>query len=226
MHSSSTLRCSRIALLVVASATLVACGGDGGSAQAQATMTPPPAAANSPPRIEGNASPAIIAGNAYSFQPSAIDADHDPLHFSISSLPVWASFDVVTGHLWGTPSIAQAGSYEEIEVSVSDGTANATLPQFTITVEPGTPVSGAVTLAWQPPTQNTDGTALLDLTGYRIVYGPQAGDYTSSIAIDDPELTRYVVDGLAPGVYFFAIVARNSMGAESDESIAVSATLT
>jgi hypothetical protein len=228
MHISSRLGFLRLAPLALVGITLAGCGGDGGSSSggAQASHVPPPnAAANSPPSISGIASPGIIAGSAYSFQPSATDADQDTLHFSISSLPVWASFDAATGRLWGAPSNAQAGSYEEIEVTVSDGTASATLPPFTITVERGATVTGSVTLSWQPPTENSDGTPLLDLRSYRIVYGSQVGHYTTSIDIDNAGLTRYVVEGLAPGVYFFALVARNSAGAESDESAPVSVTL-
>ena len=43
------------------------------------------------------------------------------------------------------------------------------LPAFSITV---TQVGlGSMSLSWTPPTQNTDGSALTDLAGYKLYYG-------------------------------------------------------
>jgi hypothetical protein len=61
----------------------------------------------------------IFSGQAYNFVPAATDADHDSLQFAISSKPSWATFDAATGRLYGVP--ATVGSYEEIEISVTDG---------------------------------------------------------------------------------------------------------
>lgn len=83
--------------------------------------------------------------------------------------------------------------------------------------------SGAVTLSWQPPTENTDGTALTDLSGYTIHYGTHSGDYTSSVQLTNPGLTTYVMDNLTPGTYYFAITASANNGAQSDYSPEVTA---
>ena len=76
--------------------------------------------------------------------------------------------------------------------------------------------SGSVTLAWQPPTQNADGSPLIDLSGYNIYVGTDSGNYDfREIRLDNPGLTVYVVDNLEPGTYYFAATAINSSGVES-----------
>ncbi len=82
--------------------------------------------------------------------------------------------------------------------------------------------SSTVTLAWQPPTQNTDGSPITDLAGYKIHYGTASAAYSQTVAVNNAGLTRYVVDNLAGGTYYFAISAYNSKGLESDLSAEVS----
>lgn len=81
---------------------------------------------------------------------------------------------------------------------------------------------GTALLKWTPPTQNTDGTAMTNLAGYRISYGisPTALDHTIQIA--NPGLTSYTVTDLAPGTYFLAVRAYTSGGTESLNSTVVS----
>ncbi|MDE2448790.1 MAG: fibronectin type III domain-containing protein [Gammaproteobacteria bacterium] len=78
--------------------------------------------------------------------------------------------------------------------------------------------SGAITLDWTPPTENTDGTPLTDLSGYDIHYGRHSGDYTQSISVSNPGIATYVVDNLTPGMYYFSVAAVNSDGTESPMS--------
>ena len=85
--------------------------------------------------------------------------------------------------------------------------------------------TGAITLDWTPPTENTDGTPLTDLTGYDIHYGTQSGDYTQSIPVSNPGIATYVVDNLAPGTYYFSVAAVNSEGTESPTSSEVKLTV-
>lgn len=84
--------------------------------------------------IMGSPITSAAAGTAYLFQPSASDADGDPLLFSASGVPSWASFNADTGALSGTPAEADAGITAEIVVSVSDGEASVSLPAFTIAI--------------------------------------------------------------------------------------------
>ena len=171
------------------------------------------AAPNKAPVIAGTPGSSVVAGTAYRFQPTASDPDGNPLTFSISGQPTWASFDTATGTLSGTPTSAQAGSYANIVITVSDSKLTASLPAFGITVN--TVVLGSATLSWTPPTQNTDGSALANLAGYRIYYGSSATSLTHTVQITNPGLTSYVLGNLASGTYYFALAAYNSAGAES-----------
>ena len=220
---------ARLAILLIIGACLAACGGgDGEPSQTGSATQPPtgPVQANRAPSITGAAITTVSAGQGYSFQPSAADADGDTMHFSVTSMPSWATLDAATGRLTGAPTGVHVGSYEEIEITVSDGHASTKLAQFAITVTAaGTPTSHAVTLSWVPPTENTDGTVLTDLSGYRILYGVESGQYTQSIELDNAGLTRYVVENLVAGEYFFALVARTSAGMESSASEEVSVDL-
>jgi hypothetical protein len=74
---------------------------------------------------------------------------------------------------------------------------------------------GAVTLSWQPPTQNSDGTPLFDLAGYNIYVGTSSNSYEQMIRLDNPGLTTYVVENLSAGTYYFAATAFNSSDVES-----------
>ena len=85
--------------------------------------------------------------------------------------------------------------------------------------------SGAVTLNWTPPTENSDGTPLTNLTGYAIYYGTASGTYTQTLSVSNAGIATYVVDNLSPGTYYFSIAAVNSDGAQSPLSSQVSATV-
>ncbi len=189
------------------------------------TVAPGSTSGSHSPVISGTPITTVAAGQGYSFQPTAHDADGGTLIFSVSGKPNWAALDKATGRLTGTPTSAQAGVYKGVEISVADGTTHVQLPTFAITVTAGTASSHSATLSWQPPTLNTDGTALRNLSGYRIVYGLQSGQYTNSVNVSNSGLTRYVVENLAAGKYYFALIALASGGVESDPSTEVSINL-
>jgi hypothetical protein len=218
------------AVVIAASATLTACGGSDSDSSTAASTAPdmaPPVTAqqNQAPTISGKAPQAVTAGKAYSFQPTASDADKDSLTFSIESLPTWAKFDASTGRISGTPSTADVGSHENIVVKVSDGKATTALPEFSVTVSTsGNGSPGSATLSWQAPDQNIDGSALMNLTGYKIHYGTKPGNYTDVISVDTVGVTTYVVDNLPPGTYYFAI-SSVAGGVESELSGEASVTI-
>jgi len=91
--------------------------------------------------------------------------------------------------------------------------------------DPPTANSAAVTINWTPPTENTDGSPLTNLSGYDIHYGTSSGNYTQSVSVSNPGIATYVVDNLAPGTYFFTVNSVNSAGTESPLSPEVSATV-
>ncbi|QAR33716.1 DUF1566 domain-containing protein [Geovibrio thiophilus] len=92
--------------------------------------------ANTAPEISGTPQTAITAGSAYSFTPTANDADSDNLVFSINlTLPAWLSFSTSTGALTGTPSNSDEGTISNIIINVSDGHGGSdSLTAFSITV--------------------------------------------------------------------------------------------
>jgi hypothetical protein len=172
---------------------------------------------NTAPKISGTPVTTARVGTAYSFRPTASDANNDPLTFSITNKPSWASFSTSTGQLSGTPSTT--GTYSNILIKVSDGKTTAQLTAFAITVSTGTSTTtGAATLTWSPPTRNTDGSSLTNLAGYRISYGTSATSLSKVITVANPGIASYVVDGLAKGTWYFSIKAYTSSGSESSAS--------
>lgn len=171
---------------------------------------------NSPPTLSGTPTGTVLESSFYEFAPDANDANGDPLTFTINNRPAWADFDPTTGALYGTPTAADVGRYDSIRITVSDGQATARLPDFAIDV---TSVAlGSVTLSWVPPSENTDGSPLTDLSGYRIYYGVDPQDFSDVIDITNASLTSYVVDNLTPNTWYFAATALNSSGVESTQS--------
>lgn len=81
-------------------------------------------------------------------------------------------------------------------------------------------------LTWTPPTQNTDGTTLTNLGGYRILYGQAADQLTQTLAVANPGAASQTITGLATGTWYFGVRAFNTTGQESDTSALVSKTLT
>ena len=114
-------------------------------------------AANRAPVINGSPATTVTTGQAYSFQPTASDADGDNLVFAISGRPSWASFDANTGRLSGTPTAA--GTHSGIVISVNDGRATDALPSFTITVSAAPPANRAPVISGSPPTSVVVGQA-------------------------------------------------------------------
>jgi hypothetical protein len=141
--------------------------------------------------------------------------------FSITNTPAWAKFDASTGTLTGTPTASQVGTYKGITIAALVGGKTATLPAFSIVVTEGNAQSN-VTLSWDAPTLNADGSTLADLKGYKVHYGSASKSYSDTIQVTNPGLTTYVVENLAAGKYYFAVTAYNSAGQESSLSSEVS----
>lgn len=174
------------------------------------------AAANRPPAIGGTPLTSVNVLTAYSFQPTASDPDGNALTFSIQNAPSWATFSASTGRLSGTPQATDVGSYSNIIISVSDGTASATLPAFSLAVVQT--ASGTAVLNWSAPTTNSDGSSLSDLAGYRVAYGRAASALDQSATVNTAGVTTYTVGNLTSGQWYFAVYAVNSRGLESDIS--------
>ncbi len=189
------------------------------------TVTSSGSGTNTAPKISGTPPTSVTASTAYSFLPTASDANNDPLTFSITNKPGWATFSTSTGRLSGTPTAANVGTTSNVSIRVSDGKASASLPAFAVTVVAAGGATGAATLSWVPPTRNTNGTALTNLAGFRINYGTSAGSLTRSIQVSNPSVSSYVVENLTAGTWYFAVKAYTTTGSESDSSNTSSKTI-
>jgi hypothetical protein len=176
----------------------------------------PAGVGNRAPVIGGSPSDTVLVDQAYNFRPTASDADGDTLRFTIENRPPWADFDPATGRLWGTPGAGDAGSWSGIRITVSDGSASASLGSFTVVVEQV--ALGSVTLTWTPPTQNEDGSPLTNLRGFRVYYGNSSSSLGSMIDIPNAGVTSAVVENLSSATWYFGVKAYNSGGVESSLS--------
>lgn len=123
-----------------------------------------------------------------------------------SGHPSWTGTKAASGTL-ALPSITMSGSY-------------------TLTLSCTTPGNAATTVTWIPPTQNTDGSALTNLAGYRVVYGRTAAalDQVRQVAV--PAATNVALGNLASGQWFFGVIAYNANGVDADLSNMVTKTVT
>ena len=207
-------------LLAGTVATLSACGGEGNAGQPATATTPTDAEATTPTNtattqalaLTGSPRTSAVAGQAYLFIPSARGSTAT---YSITNKPAWAQFNVATGALSGKPADTHVGTYAGIVISASDGAA---LPAFSINVTSAGSGVGAATLSWQPPTQNTDGSTVTKLAGYRIYHGTDPANLSSTIQVSNAGLTAYTVANLGSGTHYFGISAFTLDGHESDMS--------
>ena len=169
------------------------------------TGSNPPPQSNIAPTITGAPPANVLEGELYEFTPAASDADGDTLEFSIARKPAWASFDSATGRLSGTPDAEDVGNFTNIAITVTDGQATADLTAFHISVNQI--ALGNATLSWMPPTENVDGSVLTDLAGYKIYYGRNPDNLTQVVVLDNPGLTRYVIENLTPARWHFAMTS-------------------
>jgi hypothetical protein len=186
----------------------------------------PPVDDNRPPVIAGTPAPRVVAGENYSFTPTAMDPDGDQLTFSVVNLPSWASFDTDTGTLSGTPAESDVNSYPGIEIRVSDGVASDALAPFTLTVDMPAD-TGSVKLSWTPPTTRTDGSALAqsEIAGYRIYRGTSPSNLVEILDVPGNTVTAYEFTDVPAGTYYFALKAYDVDGNVSELSNVVERTV-
>lgn len=196
--------------------------------------------------INGTPATAVEATRYYGFQSWATDTDGRTVTYFIKNKPSWATFSTQYGHLYGIPPSSAVGTYPDIVISASDGVSSASLPPFTISVTGTAPPSsgsggssggsgssggttssttGSATVSWQPPTANTNGTAITNLAGYVIEYGTSATNLSTTVKVANAGLTSFVVENLAAGTYYFGVTAYNSAGETSTVSNVASKTV-
>lgn len=110
--------------------------------------------------------------------------------------------------------------------------STTTLPKITAnttyTIACSSPAVAAdtqATLSWLPPSLNTDGSTLTDLSAYRIFFGTAADQLSQTQDVTNPAATSDVVKNLTSGTqYFFGLRALTSHGQQSALSNIVSKT--
>jgi len=172
---------------------------------------------NRPPVISGAPLLSINVGTTYSFTPTASDPDGNPLTFSIANKPAWATFNTSTGALTGTPAAGSVGVTTGVVITVSDGTASASLAAFNVTVV-ALAANGSATLTWVPPLTNTDGSLVGNLSGYRVQYGKTSTSLDQTKDVAGATTLTTTIDNLTSGTWYFAVRAYSSSGSISDVS--------
>jgi hypothetical protein len=117
-----------------------------------------------------------------------------------------------TGAGSGSTSTSGASSTSGTGTTTTSGTTVASGGKVTSPVKSTTSVA---TLDWLPPTENSDGSVLINLAGYTVYYGTSADNLTQSVKLTNPGLTSYTVTNLPSGTWYFAVTAYTADGVES-----------
>jgi hypothetical protein len=181
------------------------------------------AVSSSPTTISGSPQTAVNVGAAYAFTPTATDPSGKALTFSVKNAPSWTAFNTATGEISGTPSATYTGTYANIVISVTDGTTSASLSPFSIAVNQIS--NGTATVNWTPPTDNSNGTALTNLSGYQIHYGTASNNLAQTVQVTNAGLTSYTLSNLTAGTWYFAVTSYTTGGTQSSMSNVASKTI-
>ena len=137
--------------------------------------------------------------------------------------------DLTTSVTWnssasGVATISNAAGSKGFATSVAAGSTTITATSGSIagttllTVTGG----GVVTLTWDAPTTNTDGSSLnplTDLSIYKVYYGTASQTYTQMVSVTNPGITTITKTlNLSPGTYYFTVTTVNISGQESSYS--------
>jgi hypothetical protein len=144
--------------------------------------------------------------------------------------------DLTTSVTWNSSDeavavINNAAGSTGLATSVAAGstTITATLENISGTTVLTVTEGIALTLAWDAPTTNTDGSSLnpaTDLSQYKIYYGTASRMYTTVVKITNPGTTTISQTlNLSPGTYYFAVTTVDVSGQESSYSNEVMKTI-
>lgn len=122
----------------------------------------------------------------------------------------------------GSDNAASASATPE---AVNSAVTRAAASSASSVPKPSQSMEGNATLTWEAPTSNTNGTALTNLSGYRIYYGANEGEMSETVQITNVGIQTYVIEDLQPGTWYFAVRALSSDGTESPLSDVVSKTI-
>ena len=83
-------------------------------------------------------------------------------------------------------------------------------------IDTGDTTNVSLSITWDAPSENTDGTPLTDLAGYKIYYGTSSHTYTESVDVGSS--TVATISNLSPGLWCFVATSYNTSGNESTYS--------
>lgn len=207
--SKSTSGSETVDALTSNSTFVLTCSGDGGEAIESVDIT----VTASVPTVSFTAAPATVSQNEL-------------------TVLEWNSTDATDCTAYGDWSGSKSATGSEIVyLSTIDGQFTLTCSGVggsasdTLNVAVVLNSNGTALLSWSPPTENTDGSPLIDLAGYKIRYGTSPGSYSDIITINNPGLTSYLVENLASADWYFIMTSFNAAGTESSYSIEVNKTI-
>lgn len=140
---------------------------------------------------------------------------------NLSVTPTSGSTSVTPRLTWSTSptatSCTASGGWSGTKATSGTQTLSAIRANtnYTLTCTWGT---GTATVRWNPPTTNTDGSALTNLASYRVVYGTSSSSLTRSAAVVDPTARSTTIASLTPATWYFAVKTVNAAGVESTNS--------
>jgi hypothetical protein len=131
----------------------------------------------------------------------------------ITAQVTWSSSNTLTATV-NSSGLATAVAAGTATITAASGNISG---NTTLTVT----LAGTISLAWDPPTTNADGSPLTDLSGYQIYYGTASGTYDSPIDVGN--VTTYTLTGLTKGqTYYIVVIAYDTFNDDSDSSNEVS----
>lgn len=100
-----------------------------------------------------------------------------------------------------------------------DGAGDAGLTGPTGSPPSQQPAPRSITLAWDSPSENEDGSPLTDLAGHRLYYGTTSPlTVGNSTSVDVGTETTHSITNLTPGTYFVAVSAYDALANEGPRS--------
>jgi Bacterial Ig-like domain (group 2) len=206
---------------------LFACGGGGGTANLDAsTNTSGAQIVTSATLISiaiTPANPSIVIGTNQQFVATGTFSDNTTQDLTTSV--TWYSSTAAVAEI----SNAEGSKGLATSVSVGSTTITATSESASVSATLTVAVGEAVTLAWDAPTTNTDGSYLnptTDISMYKIYYGTASLTYSTGTNISNPGTTtisKTLI--LTPGTYYFAVTTVDNYGRESSYSNEVMKTI-
>jgi hypothetical protein len=181
----------------------LSCSGSGGSDSVSVTVTvnapppPPPPPAPAPTVSLAAADAVVDSGSTTTLTWSSLDSS------SCSASGGWSGGKALSGS-----EVVAPLSTNTTYTLTCTGTGGNAVAMITVNV------NGVLSLSWVAPTENVDGSALIDLAAYRVYYGDSSRNYSSSADVTDPNATNLAVT-LASGDYYVAMTALDADGNES-----------